>query len=82
MTVWEPLIRVPQAHLNIRGLIGLNTMLSQALPDANAIVTCSGILLAVEERVAQVALDDICCLYTPPAHPTRRRGQHRDETGV
>jgi hypothetical protein len=82
MTIWEPLIRVPQAHLNIRGLIGMNSI-SQPLLSPGSFVTCSGTLLAVEERVAQVVLDDICCLYTPPTHhPIRRCAQHQEETRV
>jgi hypothetical protein len=83
MTIWEPLIQVPQAHLNIRGLIGLNSLLSHPIPSLNSFVTCSRTLLAVEERVAQVALNIICCLHMPPTHcPVRHRGQHHEETGV
>ncbi len=77
MTVWQ-IIRgaTPQARLTIRGVMGLNPMWprpSRRLPTVNSTVAFSGDILAVEENVTIVALDDIANL---PRHVNRPLPAH------
>ena len=52
------------AHLNIRGVLGLNMNRSLPLPTCGNVISFSGVLLAFEENVVQVAIERVS--YLPP----------------
>ena len=65
MIISQPLSGVTDAHLCIRGVLGLNVNRSLPLPSCGAVIYFSGVLLAFEERVIQVAIERISFLPSP-----------------
>lgn len=67
MTISQPLSGVTNAHLSIRGVLGLNVNRSLPLPSCGTVINFSGVLLAFEEMVIQVAIERLSLL--PPPRP-------------
>lgn len=65
MTILQPLSGAMDAQLTIRGVLGLNMNRSLPLPTSGNVISFSGVLLAFEENVIQVAIERIAYLPHP-----------------
>ena len=65
MSILQPLNGAMNAHLTIRGILGLNKNRSLHLPSRGAVIAFSGQFVAFEEMVTQVAIERISYLPTP-----------------
>ena len=65
MMVSQPLNGVSDAQAKIRGVMGLNMNQSLLLPSRGTVLSLSGLLLACEEMVIQVAIERIALLPVP-----------------
>lgn len=71
MTISQPLSGAMDAHVNLRGVLGLNMNRSLPLPSPGTVISFSGVLLAFEETVIQVAIARIS--YLPPPRDSSAR---------
>lgn len=62
MMIRQPLSGAMNANVDIRGVMGLNINRSLPLPFRGSIISFSGVLLAMEENVIQVAVERISYL--------------------
>ena len=65
MMVSQPLNGVSDTQAKIRGVMGLNMNQSLLLPSRGTVLSLSGLLLACEEMVIQVAIEHIALLPAP-----------------